>query len=116
MGCVFGVEFSFLCWILGCDPFLIQGDGECLKLLKVVQPSSHQVTFNLILQAIVKGRGDDVGVSKLGFQDDLLEKLRISLHRAHLLESGQEMLSGFLFGIEVHPFESEVLLELLPNA
>jgi hypothetical protein len=116
MGCGFGAEFSFLCWILGHNPFLIQGDGKCLKLLEVVWPSPHQVTFNLVLQAIVKGRGDDVGVLKLGFQDNLLEKLCISSHQARLLASGQETLLGFLFGVEIHPFELEVLLELLPGA
>jgi hypothetical protein len=63
----------FLGWVLCCDALLIQGNCEGLELVKIVQASSNQVTFDFVFEAIVECGGYNVGISEFGLQDDFFE-------------------------------------------
>ena len=60
---------------------------------------SNEIVLDLILEAIVEGRGNDILVAKLCFQHKLFKELGIVANGPSLLESSEESLSGFLFGI-----------------
>lgn len=100
--------------VLCCHEFLVQGDREGLELLEVVGTPSNQVSFNLVLEAIVEGGGDYYVAVELGFKDELLELFRVLAHRTGLLHAGEETLPCLFLSVHVVPFEAEVLLERAP--
>jgi hypothetical protein len=100
--------------LLGSHPLLIEHDGEGLEVIKVVGLLANHELLDLKLETIVEHGDKDGFVMPSSFQDQFLKLFDIPVDGAGLSDHVGKLVLGLLLGVQVSPFEVEILLEEFP--
>jgi hypothetical protein len=100
--------------LLSSHPLLVEHDSKSLEVVKVVGSSANHELLDLELETVVEHGNKDGFITPPRFQDQLLKLLDISADGASLSDHIGELVLGLLLGVQVSPFEWEILLEEFP--
>jgi hypothetical protein len=100
--------------LLSHHPLLVEHDSESLEVVEVVGSSANHELLDLKLETIVEHGNEDGFIVPPRFQDQLLKLLDISADGAGLSDHIGKLVLGLLLGMQVGPFELEILLEEFP--